>query len=90
MCSTARARVCVHEVAIGFGGVRRWRVGGGVPVALCLCCCLSMLLCAVSDLHACKCCAYEVGSGPLAQRGTFKGMWLNAERTEWALEKEQQ
>jgi hypothetical protein len=28
--------------------------------------------------------------GPLAQRRTFKGVWLNAERTEWALEKEQQ
>jgi hypothetical protein len=26
--------------------------------------------------------------GHLAQRGTFKGVWLNAEQTEWALEKE--
>ncbi len=25
-----------------------------------------------------------------AQRGTFKGVWHNAERSEWALEKEQQ
>jgi hypothetical protein len=29
-------------------------------------------------------------SGRIAQQGTFKGVWLNAERTEWALEKEQQ
>jgi hypothetical protein len=28
--------------------------------------------------------------GPGAQRGTFKGVWLNKEHTEWALEKEQQ
>jgi hypothetical protein len=32
---------------------------------------------------------FHFKSGPLAQRGTFKGVWLNAERTEWALEKEQ-
>jgi hypothetical protein len=33
---------------------------------------------------------FHFKSGPLAQRETFKGVWLNAERTEWALEKEQQ
>ncbi len=33
---------------------------------------------------------FTFASGPQAQRGTFKGVWLNAERTEWALEKEQQ
>jgi hypothetical protein len=33
---------------------------------------------------------FHFKSGPLAQRGTFKGVWLNVERTEWALEKEQQ
>ncbi len=29
-------------------------------------------------------------NGPTAQRGTFKGVWLNEEHTEWALEEEQQ
>jgi hypothetical protein len=33
---------------------------------------------------------FRFKSGLLAQRGTFKGVWLNKERTEWALEKEQQ
>jgi hypothetical protein len=33
---------------------------------------------------------FHFKSGPLAQRGTFKGVWLNDGRTEWALEKEQQ
>jgi hypothetical protein len=33
---------------------------------------------------------FTFASGPGAQRGTFKGVWLNADRTEWALEKEQQ
>jgi hypothetical protein len=30
---------------------------------------------------------FHFNSGPLAQRGTFKGVWLNEERTEWALER---
>jgi hypothetical protein len=29
-------------------------------------------------------------SVPTLDQGTFKGVWLNAEHTEWALEKEQQ
>jgi hypothetical protein len=29
---------------------------------------------------------FDFRSGAFAQRGTFKGMWLNKERTEWALE----
>ncbi len=33
---------------------------------------------------------FHFKSGRLAQQGTFKGVWLNAEHTEWALEKEQQ
>jgi hypothetical protein len=33
---------------------------------------------------------FHFNSGDGAQRGTFKGVWLNAEHTEWALEKEQQ
>ncbi len=33
---------------------------------------------------------FHFNSGRRAQQGTFKGVWLNAERTEWALEKEQQ
>ncbi len=33
---------------------------------------------------------FHFKSGLLDQQGTFKGVWLNAERTEWALEKEQQ
>jgi hypothetical protein len=31
---------------------------------------------------------FTFASGPGAQRGTFKGVWLNKEQTEWALEKE--
>ncbi len=31
---------------------------------------------------------FDFHAGPGAQRGTFKGVWLNAERTEWALEEE--
>jgi hypothetical protein len=30
---------------------------------------------------------FHFNSGRLAQQGTFKGVWLNKERTEWALEK---
>jgi hypothetical protein len=30
---------------------------------------------------------FTFGSCPGSQRGTFKGVWLNAERTEWALQK---
>jgi hypothetical protein len=37
-----------------------------------------------------KLAAFHFKSGRLDQQGTFKGVWLNAERTEWALEKEQQ
>ncbi len=33
---------------------------------------------------------FHFKSGRIDQQGTFKGVWLNAERTEWALEKEQQ
>jgi hypothetical protein len=33
---------------------------------------------------------FHFNSGPTAQRGTFKGVWLNEEHTEWALEEEQQ
>ncbi len=33
---------------------------------------------------------FHFNSGLPAQQGTFKGAWLNAEHTEWALEKEQQ
>jgi hypothetical protein len=33
---------------------------------------------------------FHFNSGDGAQRGTFKGVWLNKEHTEWALEKEQQ
>jgi hypothetical protein len=33
---------------------------------------------------------FHFNSGDCAQRGTFKGVWLNKEHTEWALEKEQQ
>ncbi len=33
---------------------------------------------------------FHFKSGRLAQQGTFKGVWLNKEHTEWALEKEQQ
>ncbi len=33
---------------------------------------------------------FTFNRGDGAQRGTFKGVWLNAEHTEWALEKEQQ
>jgi hypothetical protein len=33
---------------------------------------------------------FTFASAPGAQRGTFKGVWLNAERTEWALEKEEE
>ncbi len=33
---------------------------------------------------------FHFNSGPAAQRGTFKGLWLNKEHTEWALEEEQQ
>jgi hypothetical protein len=33
---------------------------------------------------------FTFASGPPAQRGTFKGVWLNEERTEWALEKEEE
>jgi hypothetical protein len=33
---------------------------------------------------------FHFKNGLLAQRGTFKGVWLNAEHTEWALEEEQQ
>ncbi len=33
---------------------------------------------------------FTFASDPGAQRGTFKGVWLNAERTEWALEKEEE
>jgi hypothetical protein len=33
---------------------------------------------------------FHFKSGLLDQRGTFKGVWLNKEHTEWALEKEQQ
>ncbi len=31
---------------------------------------------------------FHFKSGLLAQRGTFKGVWLNEEHTEWALEKQ--
>jgi hypothetical protein len=33
---------------------------------------------------------FHFKSSNLAQQGTFKGVWLNEEHTEWALEKEQQ
>jgi hypothetical protein len=33
---------------------------------------------------------FRFKTGNLAQRGTFKGVWLDEERTVWALEKEQQ
>ncbi len=33
---------------------------------------------------------FHFKSGRLDQQGTFKGVWLNKEHTEWALEKEQQ
>jgi hypothetical protein len=33
---------------------------------------------------------FHFNSGRPAQQGTFKGVWLNEERTEWALEEEQQ
>ncbi len=33
---------------------------------------------------------FHFKKGLLAQQGTFKGVWLNKEHTEWALEKEQQ
>jgi hypothetical protein len=33
---------------------------------------------------------FHFNSGRQAQQGTFKGVWLNKEHTEWALEKEQQ
>jgi hypothetical protein len=32
---------------------------------------------------------FHFNSGRQAQQGTFKGVWLNKEHTEWALEKEQ-
>ncbi len=32
---------------------------------------------------------FHFKSGPLAQRGTFKGVWLDEEWTVWALEKEE-
>ncbi len=31
---------------------------------------------------------FTFNSGPGAQRGTFKGVWLNKEHNEWALQKE--
>jgi hypothetical protein len=33
---------------------------------------------------------FHFKSSPLAQRGTFMGVWLNEERTTWALEKEEE
>jgi hypothetical protein len=33
---------------------------------------------------------FHFNSDRLAQQGTFKGVWLNEEHTEWALEEEQQ
>jgi hypothetical protein len=33
---------------------------------------------------------FHFKSGPGAQQGTYKGVWLNEEHTEWALEEEQQ
>ncbi len=33
---------------------------------------------------------FHFNSGRQAQQGTFKGVWLNKEHTEWALEEEQQ
>jgi hypothetical protein len=33
---------------------------------------------------------FHFKSGRTAQQGTFKGLWLNKEHTEWALEKEEQ
>jgi hypothetical protein len=33
---------------------------------------------------------FHFKGGLLVQWGTFKGVWLNEEHTEWALEKEQQ
>jgi hypothetical protein len=30
---------------------------------------------------------FHFNSGRRAQQGTFKGVWLNRERTEWALER---
>jgi hypothetical protein len=33
---------------------------------------------------------FHFNTSNLAQQGTFKGVWLNDEWTEWALEKEQQ